>query len=191
MTSLVDHLESHLGRIEVGWSESDEGEPLPFQVVRFSGGPVEGCRVFSTLGLSRYPLLSRVSHKMIRHELVLLARRGFGDKNLPGLLQQLGLECLKDNTAYLRGDVIGPRGVLFDGSTLQALYVAMPAYFPDSFASFQPAEGEAVVMVWLVPISAGEALFVRERGWQSFEDALLRYDPDLSDFTRPPLSLAG
>jgi len=190
MTGLVEHLEAHLGPIEAGWSSDADGDAVPFQVARFAHGPVAGTRVFSTLGLSDYPLPSRASDKLIRHELVMLAREVFGERNIPGLLQQVGLEALRKSSPYLRGDVIGPRGPLFNGSEMRALYVAMPVYFPDSFAVFEPPDGEPIVMGWLVPILEREAAYVRAKGWEAFEDVLARDKPDVSDFGRPSISLS-
>jgi hypothetical protein len=94
MTSLIEHLENHLGPIEAGWSQSADGDPMPFQVVKFrgqgSGGPVP----YATLGLSKYALTSSVSGKKIRQELMLLTPADFGDRNIPAIMQTIGAEAL-------------------------------------------------------------------------------------------------
>src|SRR5262245_3459391 len=77
MTGLIEHLERFLGRIEYGWKDSD-GTAWPFQVVKFSGGPVDGSRSYSTLGLSNSSLVEPSSGKIIRHELVFITRASFG-----------------------------------------------------------------------------------------------------------------
>jgi hypothetical protein len=88
-----------------------------------------------------------------------------------------------------RGEVIGPRGKLFEHGTTTALYAAAPVYLPDDFA--ECAEGNrTIVLVWLVPITDDEAEYVRTHGWNSFEDALVAEDPDLTVVDRPPISVA-
>lgn len=178
---LVEHLERHLGKIVDGWSRDEAGERPPFQVVRFADAPVEACIVYSTLGLSGCKLHSPNSGKEIRQELVMLARRDTAHAEVAPILQQVGREAVATRHAWLRGDVIGPRGALLSGSRLEALYVANPVYFPLGFEHCKVASGLDVVLAWLVPISAKEACFVRENGWDAFEDAVERTDPDLTD----------
>jgi hypothetical protein len=184
MSGLVHHLEAHLGQISCGWSLDAEGRKLPFQVVLFEKGPIPGTRTLSTLGLSDARLRIGASGKRIRQEFVMLIRERFGCRNLPGILQQLALEALEQDRGYVRGDVIGPRGQLVEGSAHEALYVAVPVYFPDDFHVFRPPAGEPIVFAWLVPITAEEARFIRDRGWAEFEDELEKQDPDLLDFGR-------
>jgi len=40
------------------------------------------------------------------------------------------------------------------------------------------------VIVWLVPILPAEAAYVRDAGWEQFEDLLERSDVDLFDLQR-------
>jgi hypothetical protein len=187
--TVVDHLEKHLGLIEAAWSNDASDKGTSIKVVRLSGGPLQGRKVFATVGLSDHKLASRTSAKTIRQELILIVRGDFGDRNIPGLLQQVAREALQAHTAYLRGDVLGPRGALFDESLMEALYFAIPVYFSDSFASFRRDDGDTAVLVWLVPISPSEAHFVANNGWEAFEDELVKQDPDLTDPRRPPLAL--
>ncbi len=103
-----------------------------------------------------------------------------------GLLQQIGMEALAADRPLLRGDVIGPRGELFAGSGLEAVYVAIPVYLPDEFAVCDE-DGTEIVIAWLVPISSSETQYVREHGWRAFEDRLVESDPDLTDVFRASL----
>ena len=78
------------------------------------------------------------------------------DGLIPGLLQEVALEALRTQTAVLPGDVIGPREPLIGRSRREALYATTPSYFPVDFGSC--LEGSvAIAIVWLVPISHGEA----------------------------------
>lgn len=93
-------------------------------------------------------------------------------------------EAIDRNRAYLCGDVIGPSGVLFENTVLEALYVTNPVYLPDDFADCTLSTGHVAVIAWLVPITRSESEFLRNFGWHKFEDTLVPIDPDLVDFSR-------
>lgn len=188
MPHLIDHLECHMGPIDVGWTRNGEGEKQAFQVARFRNTPVRGAVTFCTIGLSRCEVHSSVSGKRIRQELILSVPAPLAEGPVPALLQQVAGEAIASGHAYLRGEVIGPRGAVFDGSSLEALYVCAPVYFPESFAVYSGPEGD-IVVAWLIPISSYEAAFVKRSGWHAFEDCLVREDPDLIDVWRKPMDL--
>jgi hypothetical protein len=161
---------------------------MPFQIVRFDQGPVPATVGFATLGLSRFQLQSPRSGRGIRHELLMLVPDEHRDGPIPALLHQVSESVLRGRRALVRGDVIGPSGQLIPGSQMEALYVAMPAYFPDEFAIYEDGN-EPVVVAWLVPISSREAAYVEQYGWSAFEDRLVDEDPDLVDFGRSSLEI--
>jgi Suppressor of fused protein (SUFU) len=183
LPSVITHLERFCGPIVCGWSLDLDGNKMPFQVVKTERGPISGTTTFATLGLSKYPLRSRSSQKTIRQELVMLSRSDVIPASLPALLQRLGIDAMEKNYAYLRGDVIGPRGHLFPSSTVTALYVSVPVYFPEEFSSVEDSAG-AVIFAWLIPITNQEARLVDEVGWEGFEAKIEKEDPDLLDFGR-------
>jgi hypothetical protein len=182
MRDLVSHLEGTLGPISGGFSKDADKRALSFQIALFENGPLEGVSALCTLGLSGTHL--KMGTKSVRQEYLMLFRAKFGFRNLPGILQQIGIEVLADGKGYLRGEVIGPRGELVEDSKAEALYVAAPVYFPDEFHVFRPDGGEPIVLAWLVPITRAEAKLVRERGWDEFEGLLQLRDPDLADLER-------
>jgi hypothetical protein len=186
--NLIDHLEYHMGLIDGGWTRNGEGEKQAFQVARFRNTPVRGAMTFSTIGLSRCEMHSPVSGKRIQQELILSVPAPLAEGPVPALLQQVAGEAIASGHAYVRGDVIGPRGALFDGSSLEALYVCAPMYFPENFAVYSGPEGD-IVIAWLIPISSHEAAFVKRVGWHAFEDCLISEDPDLIDVWRKPMDL--
>jgi hypothetical protein len=127
----------------------------------------------------------------LRQELVILFRETDGPKNLPGILQQVALEALSRDQAYSVGDVLGPRDELQSGSTLSAFYLGLPVYFPDSFQVARTPGSEPVVFGWLVPITKSEAALVASKGREALEDAFVKADPDLLDFSRTSVVLNG
>ena len=167
----ICHIERHFGPIQHGWSESPDGEKMPFQIVACKCGTIEGATAFLTLGLCRHDLPSKVSAKVIRHELVMTIQSQ-DDQGVPSILQQMGLEALNRGYAYLRGEVVGPRGTLFEGSTLTAVYVTRPPFFPDESAVYLDEGGRNRIIVGLLPITSNEAAVVRERGWKEFEASI-------------------
>lgn len=184
MSTLIDHLERFCGPLQYGVSREVNGEQLPFHVVRLESSGSSGIQVLSTLGLSNYALESRVSGKTILHELIVVLRIDQPLKSLPAVLVDIGIEAIEAGVAYLRGDVIGPRGPLAEGSELTALYAAIPSCFPDEFHSFVREDGATVVFVWLVPISTEEARIAAEQGWEALEALFERSDPNVLDLER-------
>ena len=187
--SLSDHIEQYLGTIQCAWVKSDEGKEIPFHVLKCSGGQVDQATAFATIGLSNFPLmpLAADQEQMIRHELLILTPTSFGNRNIPALLQQLGLDALKRNTGYVRGEVVEREGLLFKGAPFSAFYVAPPNILPDEFAVYTPDPGHRIVFAWMVPITKAEAQFVRAHGWNKFEDALEAEGADMVDFDREPI----
>jgi hypothetical protein len=181
---LIGHLEKYLGRIVEGWSVDAKGVNMPFQVARFDFSTIRNCRAFATLGLSGHALRSRQSGRGIRLELLMLVRGSERSMGIPSLLQGIGIKLVQNNMAVLRGEVVGPHGPLWIGSPLEALYATSPAYLGDGAAAFELEDGSRCALVWLVPITADESVYVRSHGWEAFEEALVREDPDLLSTTR-------
>jgi hypothetical protein len=180
---VIAHLENFCGPIVHGWRGDPDGKKMPFQIVQMERGPISGTTTYSTLGLGKIPLPARNSDKIIRHERVMLSRSNAVPGNLPALLQQVAMEAVQRKFAYLRGEIIGPRGQLFNNSTVTALYVSIPVYFPEGFTGVDDDVGR-VIFAWLIPITDQEASLVNQVGWSEFETRLEAQDPDLLDFKR-------
>jgi hypothetical protein len=175
MSEVVHHLEKFLGETIGGWNPPEWN----FYVLEFPHAPFPNCTALATAGLSELALPSRVTSKEIRHELVVVFDKSHGPAHLPSVLHQVGMEAVERNHAYLRGDVIGPRDTLVDGTQMTGFYVTLPTFAPDEFASFEAADGSHRIFAWLIPITTREAEFVREKGWNAFEDVLERASTDL------------
>lgn len=182
MSGLVEHLESTLGPIRGGFANDADGVRLPFQIAQFDGGPIADMVTLVSLGFSEHRL--RHAHSRIRQELLLAARPRFMPGNLPGIVQQVALKAIESDAAIGVAEVLERRGEIVAGTSMTALYALPPVYFSDDFHVHQSSSGEQVFIVWLVPITAAEASFVREQGHEAFEDMLEKLDPDLLDLSR-------
>lgn len=181
---IIKHFERHLGPIQHGWNSKLDGWHAPFQVIQMGGGSIKGAKVLVTLGLSNYSLSINDKSTHLRQELMFMFYEEDGPRNLPAVLQQVGLEALSRDKAYSLGEVLGPRGELTTGSELEALFITQPVYLPDSFHVFRPVGDEPIVIGWLVPITVSEAAYIKIHGRLSFEDKLELFDPDLLNFNR-------
>lgn len=110
--------------------------------------------------------------------------------NAAGVLYQVAQLLIDRGHGLLRGEVLGPRGRLFAGTQMTALYTAAPVYLPGEFALCD-TPAATVVMTWLVPITDAEAHYVAHRGWQAFEAELEAEDPDPVDLARSSIEAAG
>lgn len=183
MSDLLEHLEQYLGDIVAGYSKDEDGKELPFQMVRFEGAPPNTVTLV-TLGFSAAHLLIGGARRRVRQEYLMTMNAGWDSRNIPAVLHQVAMEAYERDTGYDRGQVIGPRGTLVAGTAIEALYVSVPVYFPKGFHVCQTEKGEPIVLAWLVPITAAEARYAREGGWETFEELLTEVDPDLRDFGR-------
>ncbi len=184
MSNLLEHIETYLGEINSGWTEDFDGNRLTFSVLDFLNCPVESSHVCSTLGLSEHRFHSRDNGSEIFQELLLMVDVGCWEDSFPGLLQQLAQEAISSHHAYLRGQVLGPRGKISDGTSMSCFYVAAPIHLPDEFHVYKEDSDKSVIFAWMIPIHLSEAKFVEDRGWDAFEDLLIEKGPDLLDLNR-------
>jgi hypothetical protein len=183
--AILKHLETYLGPVAVGWTRNADGVSMPFDVLRFDNAPNAGTVTFATVGLSQHTQRSQQTGKIIPQEFMMSCHDDQKDLSFPAVLQQVGAQASRQGRALLRGEVIGPRGQLFPGSQMTALYAAIPIYFPESMHSMIPSTGGETVFVWLLPLYESEAKLVAAKGWETFERRLAEMDPDVTDLGRP------
>jgi len=183
---MLDHFESFLGLTDGGWKDPG-GEVWPFPVVQFSGRPILETMTFCTLGLSEYPLKRVGDHVIVRLELMFVVHEVHGPMSIPALLHDLGVEAMSEEHAFFRGQVVGPRGPLFPGSELEALYVTAPTHLPDEFNDIETEDGDPGFIAWFLPIAPSEADFIRSNGWDKFENLIVAHQPDVFDVFRKPI----
>ncbi|MER5279851.1 suppressor of fused domain protein [Streptomyces sp. NPDC002809] len=191
MAVLIDHLEARLGRLAGAWPVRDGAPEGAAQVGWFTGGVFEGVQSCATITLHRTHLVSPTTGEPQHLELLGCGHPLAGDEYgpFPGVLEWVAERLAATGRAILRGDVVPLPMPLTPGSSLTALYAAMPVYFDDAFFSVALENGTHVSLVWLVPLHGIEAEYVEKHGWPDFERELTKQDPDLFDLGRPQMSL--
>ncbi|MBC8733041.1 suppressor of fused domain protein [Paraburkholderia sp. UCT2] len=179
--TIIEHLETNLGLIAEGWKDdSATGDVL--QVVRFADQPCKGASTFSTIGLSESKVLLSKG-KYCRQEFIFAAWDSYPAAHVASFLLTFATYVRDQKRPLLRGDVVGPSVPLIPGVAADSIYATSPVIFPEPLVCY---DGDAIptVIVWLVPLIEAECLFVKEHGWNRFEDALENANPDLFDLSR-------
>jgi hypothetical protein len=182
---VLRHLRAHLGEIAVRYSTHADGRPMRFEVLGFKDHPRRGATTFVTFGLCALEL--PVQNGFVREELVLATWDRFLVQDIPALLLMVAGTIADRQTAVIRGQVLGPRGPIFPGSTASALYFTPPPYFPESF-DYLASTVPPTLFAGVVPLTREETEMVGELGWNRFEDEIGRQNPDLLDLARPSMT---
>jgi hypothetical protein len=182
---LIQHLKKHLGDSDAGWLE----DALGIQVWRFKDKPVAGAVTYTTVGLSNH-LLGQDEERSIRQELVFSCYEDFSRLPIENRLFSVSRDLIQSHEALRHGQVLGPRGPLFEGVRAEGLLALEPSFFPKGFVEFTESDGTNVVMVWLVPLLQEEAAFARQHGWNVLDSLMVELNPDVMDLDRPVMNLA-
>ena len=185
---LILHVEKYLGEMSEDYRIASQASGISLQVAKFPDQPIRNATTFVTLGVSTIPL-QQLEGSLLRQEFLFAAKNCNALSNdIAGLLGTIANDVLTNQKVLLHGQVLGPAGPLLDGFDKTALYLTHPAYFPEGLHFFRDSSPETV-FAWLVPITTDEATFVREVGWEHFEDHLTNENPDLLDLGRRSLDL--
>jgi hypothetical protein len=181
--NLIEHFEQRLGTITGGSKRKIDG----VQIVHYANGRFVDVEAWSTLGMSRHVLAARGTESRYLLE-VFLAVRSVPDhsvKDVGKCVEWVAETMVGRHEARIRGDVQELPGSIHDLSALDHVYFANPVYYDEDFYDVEvESDGQRAGIVWLIPIGRREAQFVREHGWQRFEEQLALVDPDLFDMTR-------
>ncbi|WP_344641506.1 suppressor of fused domain protein [Kitasatospora cystarginea] len=130
----------------------------------FREGQLPGTQAFATIDLSRTPLWHPTSDRHFHLELLacenISRTNGYG--RVPEVLEYVAGQPTASGEAILHGDVVALPAPL-PGGTMTSLYAGLPAYFDDDFSSVTIENGIDVAVVWLIPITAEETAFIRDR----------------------------
>jgi len=183
------HLEALLGppaRVTSA-RELVAGEEAPCAIATFRDRPVEGAFTLVTIGLSDRPLVGPQGEK-VRQELLLCGWDEDLDDRLYRCLFDVALATREAHETANPGAVIELDEALSVRGDLRRVFLYPPTYHADELATIAPPRGTAgggeIEIVWLLPITALEALLVESEGPEAFEAYLAREDPDLLDLGR-------
>lgn len=190
MPALIEHLESRLGVIAGAWKGADgTGQPR-VNVAYMTGGKFENVTSYASIGLSRTPLYLEGDEKPYHVEFMAgeHLQGEVADSFFPRALEEVVDVCLKDRRLIVRGEVLQVPSMLTLNERFKYFYAALPVYYDPDFKSVDVEDGAKVAIVWLVPITEAEARFVLDRGWDVFEQELMKRDPDLFDLGRDSIA---
>jgi hypothetical protein len=179
--TLIEHLEANLGLIAEGW-KNDSAVADVLQVVRFADQPFKGASTFSTIGLRESKVLPP-KNTYCRQEFIFAAWDSYAAAHVASFLLTFAEYVRGQQRPLLRGDVVGPSVPVIPGVAANSVYATSPVIFPEALAQYDDGASQTVI-VWLVPLMGAECLFVKEHGWDRFEDALENANPDLLDLSR-------
>lgn len=190
MPALIEHLEGRLGTIVGAWKGADETGLPRVNIAYMEGGRIENATGYASIGLSRTPLFRDDDEKPYYIEFVAgeYLQGEVADSFFPRVLEEVVNVCQKERRLIVRGEVLQVPSMITSSGRFKYLYAALPVYYDPDFKSVEVEDGSKVAIVWLVPIMEGEAKFVLDKGWDVFEQELLKHDPDLFDLTRNPIA---
>jgi hypothetical protein len=149
-------------------------------------GPFANALTIATVGLSGH-VLEQPGMPPIRQELVWMSWKRFRSTAVLSVLEDMAETAIDRRVGYRRGEWRDFGTPVVPESPMTALYLAVPVYLPDSFHILNGVYEEPVATMWALPISASEARYCEEHGWDAFEDRLTEADPDLLDLDRRPI----
>jgi len=119
----------------------------------------------------------------VRQEFIFAAYDRFESTHVASFLQTFAEFVVEEHRALRRGQVIGPSEPVIPGIRLNAVYTAIPVLHDERLRTFDGTR-PPTIFAWIVPIHEEEADYVRERGWEAFEERLEANDGDLCDLER-------
>jgi Suppressor of fused protein (SUFU) len=179
-SELIGHLESTLGQIDSGWRHEESGSGIA--IVRTRDQPYDGASTYVTLGVCRH-VFKMDTGRDVRQEFIVSADDRFESTHVASFLQTFAEFVAARHQALLRGEVIGPSEPVIPGIRLNAIYTAIPVLHDERLRTFDGTR-PPTVFAWIVPIHGEEADYVRERGWEAFEERLEAAEADLCDLER-------
>ncbi len=175
------HYSQFFGKPNNGYSilldQHPEGH---YDIVEYKDVPWGGAVTLATYGFSDIHL------HPFRQELVFSCYERFVSEELVAWIAGVEQNVATCRHALQQGEVLWARRPLSSSTVMEAMYSAVPTYFPDEFQVVD-AKGVKIDIGWLIPLYRSEANWIEEQGWRAFEVALVEGDPDVMDLTRSPI----
>lgn len=181
MSTLIGHIESHLGEMDGGWQGSKS-----IQVLRFSSKPGQGRATYVTLGLSKEVVTSGGAEPPFRQEVLISVHDRFDAQKVTAFLLSFAEYLETTKRGLVHGMAIGPSAPLIEGVSASAVYASTPVFFEEEFevhtGSFPPT-----VFVSLLALHRDDVTYIQAHGSEAFDDRLSANIVDLFDLNRPPV----
>lgn len=178
---IYDHLEKYLGPIMQGWGTNVND--LGIEVSLFKEPFKPEIHTFSTLGLSK-KILS-IGSKEVRQEFIFSAYDTYSIEHISSFLMTFAESIALSRKGLMRGDFVEGKP-LIKGASVTGIYASIPVLWPDEIQVFDESSPQTII-VWLIPITHKEAMFINKKGWNKFEDYLEGCDCDFWDLNRKSL----
>jgi hypothetical protein len=179
---ILSHLERSLGTVSKSITLVDQVYPN-LHVVFFSDQPSIGLTTFSTIGLSN-TILELRSGRQVRQELIFTVRsESYDTGDIASFLLTFSEELMKTGIALMRGEVVGPGDSIIPNVTCSGVYACGPVFFEKEFHVLT-STNPPTILVWLIPVLENEIKFIRQFGWDSFENELEKQNVDFWNLDR-------
>jgi hypothetical protein len=183
---LLGHLETTLGYCQGAWTKGTDGQELPFHIAHWHHQPCHSAVTCSTLGLFRHEVTLPQRQTTLQQELMLSVYGLEHQSLLASWLYHCGQLFLGQSQALSLHQVIGAFDTMLGDSDKCAFFVAPPVYFPPELAVWQDSV-PYTHLLWLVPVTREEGLFIAKQGGSAFEALLAEDEPDILNLNRPSL----
>lgn len=177
---VYDHIENYLGTITTSWKLNEDSN---IQVLKFEDELKKGVITYVTLGLSNVGL--DVGNKNVKQEFVFAADEKFEKDSIASFLLTFALHVKNSRKGLLRGEFVEGKP-LIDNVKVTGIYASVPVFWEDAFHEFGESR-PPTIFVWLMPILKTEAKFIKNRGWNAFEDKLVASEINFWDLNRVPV----
>lgn len=155
------------------------------KVAKFKDIPEEGLVTFLSVGLSGH-LLQQDSGRKIRQEFLITIDENFAFLDVEDVIFSVAKLVLDRHIALKQGELLGPRGSLFEDEScagITSMMCGYPAYFPDGFAFFEMND-EVTVFVELILLTTQEASLAKDAGWSALMEEISKGVINILDLTR-------
>lgn len=152
----------------------------PFVDLFLFSDVIEGCRIFCTLGLSLY-----FSNLLGFREIMLVLDTGWAEA--PSIVVELLSFMVENNVPLARGThfdgVENISAAFADKYQKSAIYFTLPPNVPDDF-SIVECNNQVGIILLAFFISQSEFEFIKQNGFEQFEDILEQKEIDVYNLSR-------
>ncbi len=177
------HIDFHCGNSPEDYFK-EHGTDL--SVAKFVNVPDNNFVTHLSLGLASHVLKQKKSGSKVRQELLICIKPEYEKLPWQDIIFSVGSLMMRDHNALMRGQVLGPRGLLFPERPkikMTSLLCSYPAFFREEFCQVEQMD-IPTFFVELIPITTAESKFISEKGWSKFFDRIDNGEVDILNLER-------